>query len=375
MLKIDSSFNSLSSSCDSPKRRRKNSCNNCGLLGHSFKACSEPITSYGIIAIKSKNHNTNDMLSRIDSVFRQYNSNLKYELRKKRYWTFNEYDDIFVWKNNFYKDKKTKNECLNGHINLDYLKTTCIDYEKNKGFIRIDLNKYNSDNLSIDCGLEFLCIQRRHSLGFIEFIRGKYDINNYDEIKKQISLMVDKEIEIIKTWNFQKCWEFLWNTKNDNTYNNEFYDSRQKFYSLLTGNNGRLDYTLRTLIENVDLLYNENEWGFPKGRRNINEKDINCALREFSEETGLDKNNIIILHQFYPIIEIMVGTNGIIYRHIYYIALYNGNEELSKFQKNEVGDIKWFNTSDTLSKLRDYHLEKKQIISKINSFISTSINF
>jgi 8-oxo-dGTP pyrophosphatase MutT (NUDIX family) len=45
----------------------------------------------------------------------------------------------------------------------------------------------------------------------------------------------------------------------------------------------------------------EPEWGFPKGRRNYNEKDIDCALREFSEETGYSKyslKNIENIQQF-----------------------------------------------------------------------------
>jgi ADP-ribose pyrophosphatase YjhB (NUDIX family) len=33
-------------------------------------------------------------------------------------------------------------------------------------------------------------------------------------------------------------------------------------------------------------VWSEPEWGFPKGRRNYQEKDYECAVREFCEETG-----------------------------------------------------------------------------------------
>ena len=36
------------------------------------------------------------------------------------------------------------------------------------------------------------------------------------------------------------------------------------------------------------------EWGFPKGRRNLKERDRECAVREFSEETGLTAEDYII---------------------------------------------------------------------------------
>ena len=37
------------------------------------------------------------------------------------------------------------------------------------------------------------------------------------------------------------------------------------------------------------------EWGFPKGRRNYQENDLTCGLREFEEETGYDKDNRYLL--------------------------------------------------------------------------------
>ena len=36
------------------------------------------------------------------------------------------------------------------------------------------------------------------------------------------------------------------------------------------------------------MVYNDTEWGIPKGRRNVNELDIEVANREFQEETGLE---------------------------------------------------------------------------------------
>ena len=47
-------------------------------------------------------------------------------------------------------------------------------------------------------------------------------------------------------------------------------------------------YSLDKLIEKSNHLvqWSDTEWGFPKGRRNYQEDDRKCALREFEEETG-----------------------------------------------------------------------------------------
>jgi ADP-ribose pyrophosphatase YjhB (NUDIX family) len=64
----------------------------------------------------------------------------------------------------------------------------------------------------------------------------------------------------------------------------------------------------------------EPEWGFPKGRRNIDESDITCARREFFEETRLDPSNITIYTWMQPIEEMFFGINRINYKHVYYVA-------------------------------------------------------
>ena len=45
--------------------------------------------------------------------------------------------------------------------------------------------------------------------------------------------------------------------------------------------------------------------GFPKGRRNYQERDMICGLREFEEETGYDKNDLINITNILPLEEIL----------------------------------------------------------------------
>ena len=60
--------------------------------------------------------------------------------------------------------------------------------------------------------------------------------------------------------------------------------------------------------------------GHSKGRRNLNELDIEVANREFQEETNLSANDYVVLNSISPIRERFLGTNKLKYDHIYYIA-------------------------------------------------------
>ena len=70
-----------------------------------------------------------------------------------------------------------------------------------------------------------------------------------------------------------------------------------------------MDDQVKTLIDEIQIqdIWVEPEWGFPKGRRNFMEKDYECALREFSEETGYDTNIIKNVNNLLPFEEIFTG--------------------------------------------------------------------
>ena len=50
------------------------------------------------------------------------------------------------------------------------------------------------------------------------------------------------------------------------------------------------DEVFDIINKEVPIVYESPEWGFPKGRRNMHESDLDCAKREFEEETGIDES-------------------------------------------------------------------------------------
>jgi 8-oxo-dGTP pyrophosphatase MutT (NUDIX family) len=293
-------------------------CNNCGKFGHTHKQCSEPITSLGIICIK-------------------VNDKIKQELKSKLV-----HNGLFD---------------ISQNIIIDIIQNTLLqNNDENQNKEKNDIN--------------YLIVRRKHSLGYIEFIRGRYETDNLETIYHLIRQMTPDEIKDIKTKEFKELWEEVWKkTSYNKLYIKEMEESIEKFNFLKKNN---------ILDEKLKNDYDEPEWGFPKGRRNPNEKNLKCALREFWEETSIDKNNLIVLNKLFPIQEIFFGTNGIKYKHIYYIAIYDGVDEigLEKLQEDqltEIGDIKWINLKDSLKLFRPYHEEKKKLLISLENFLNKNI--
>ena len=143
----------------------------------------------------------------------------------------------------------------------------------------------------------------------------------------------------------------------------EFIESKDKF-ECLKNKNG-VELSLDFYIKNVKPFYTSPEWGFPKGRKMRGESDLECAIREFCEETGYSYSDIKIVTNIKPIIENIIGTNGVKYRHIYYIAEDISNKNPKIDGNTEIGDIGFFSFDDSNKLFREYHIEKKKITKNV----------
>ena len=125
------------------------------------------------------------------------------------------------------------------------------------------------------------------------------------------------------------------------------------------------------IIKNSKTTWTEPEWGFPKGRRNNGEKDLDCGLREFQEETGYDLSDIQLIENINPYEELFIGSNLKSYKQKYYLAYTNNNKDiLDKYQKSEVSKIGWFNINDCKEIIRSYNSEKINLINNVHTTIT-----
>jgi len=220
---------------------------------------------------------------------------------------------------------------------------------------------------------EYLMICRKDTLGFIDFMRGKYSVSNHYYIMNMFKQMTLEEKEKILNRSFEQLWSELWgfnDKKKKVQYNTEERISRDKFMKLK--NSGALEQMLNESFQRHP-LWTEPEWGFPKGRRDHGEKDFDCAIREFTEETGYATQILTPLQNLFPFEENFMGSNYKSYKHKYFLAFIDYDDSISfrqSFQQEEVLKMEWKTLDECLECIRDYNTEKKKIIRYIDSCIS-----
>lgn len=339
-------------------------CSNCNRKGHTYKNCNEPIISNGIIAIYIKNFNSelipyleNYIVKNLKIFNNSYNKKTSSPNYKKSLFSNNSDSNTSLskWFEECEKKKQDSQENL--------AKFSGASENKYKLFFLGDpSNIENIDN--INDNIQFLMVQRKHSLGYMEFMRGRYSIDNIDTLNHLIEQMSPNEIADIINKDFDYLWNTLWdlnNIKNKN-HHKEYIQSKQKFYQIKLNN--------LNIFTEIKPLYNFNEWGFPKGRRESYESDLVCAIREFEEETNLKEPNYTILEKCKSIRENLTGTNGIYYAHNYFLSIINDNSESKDDNNREIGQTKVLNIIECLDKIRPYHKNKIRIIKHIYMVIN-----
>ena len=147
-------------------------------------------------------------------------------------------------------------------------------------------------------------IRRKDTLGFVDFIRGKYTFSNIIHVRNIIDEMTIDEKTRLLNCDFKQLWGEMWGSYTNGQFSGEEAQSREKFNKIKNGvffkgcNGESKVITLRHLIETSSTHWKHAEWGFPKGRRNNQESDIDCALRENLEETGYAIKKSDVLFSF-----------------------------------------------------------------------------
>ena len=219
--------------------------------------------------------------------------------------------------------------------------------------------------------IEYLLICRKDTLGYIEFMRGKYPMYFKAYVINLINEMTIQEKNNLLTKSFDELWYELWGDFINSKYSTEGKISKSKFNNIMDGVNNYDSkyYKLRQLIEKSSSIWTEPEWGFPKGRREYHESDVDCSKREFQEETGISHTKIDMILNVIPYEETFMGSNYKAYKHKYYLAHMKEIDNSYDFQKSEISNMKWLSVESVLKHIRPYNKELINIIKKVDSLL------
>jgi 8-oxo-dGTP pyrophosphatase MutT (NUDIX family) len=181
--------------------------------------------------------------------------------------------------------------------------------------------------------------------------------------------MSEEEINLIFNDNFDNLWMDLWRTNYKKTIGSREYVYVKDKYNAVLNEYKREDFKPK---------YPLKEWGFPKGRKNnTTESALSCAVRECIEETGLYKNEMNVLMSVHPVVEDLIGTNGKLYRLIYFISVVKRIRKLIPIENeeyfSEIEDIGWFLRHKISNLFRPYHVKKMEVVDKIINFIAYTV--
>jgi 8-oxo-dGTP pyrophosphatase MutT (NUDIX family) len=220
--------------------------------------------------------------------------------------------------------------------------------------------------------MKYLMIQRKYSHSFTSLMKCKFyntiDDNLIDFYKLAIIVKYLPKTEryIINNYSFEYMWNKMWTWESAET--------NSKFHEYLLKYNEVLPYLL-ILIKMIPAILDQPEWEFPKGKRNLNENDYECAVRECLEETTYTSDEYYTYPNLRLFQDKFIGTDGNIYCNNYYLAALKNYNKLIYYdcinlkQSTEIRKIGWFTLDEIEHKIRNVYPSRYNMIKHINHLI------
>ena len=276
----------------------------------------------------------------------------------------------YPFSKDLYKVMNTIQHCSNCGL-PGHLFRNCVSPVMSYGIIAMrsitPINLFSPRTMIPPGTFQLLFIQRKYTLFFVEFIRGKYHVQDESYLITMLEGMTHSEHEMIRTMTFPALWTALWGEASDRrNHRNEYELSDRRFAAIAA--------SLPQLMKDHPAHWDEPEWGFPKGRRNPHETDVNCAMREFQEETGLGSMDYTLFQNTLSLSESFYGSNMVRYSHQYYLGMCHGIKDIhinhaNPYMIKEVRDIQWFTIEEAMAKIRPDNMERQELLWKISKIL------
>lgn len=125
-------------------------------------------------------------------------------------------------------------------------------------------------------------------------------------------------------------------------------------------------YKKDSAVQFLMICHIDGHWSFPKGGKEDGESDIETAMRELEEETGITKCQLLIDQEFFEQYS-WTRESVVIDKTVkFFVGLVDSKE--IKIQESEITDYRWADYSEAL-KLATHPEAKKLIEEVYNSVI------
>lgn len=230
-------------------------------------------------------------------------------------------------------------------------------------------HKFYNDKTDIDTNNKkrrFILVERKDTIEYLSLIQG-----NYPDREPAKSLKINEYVLKLTCKERQNLvfasWHELWKTAGSERRDSQ--KAKVKFFL----NDWKH-------IESLSVCrYGEADYIMPKGRLQCGETQLECAIREFSEETGYKKNCLDFSEtKNFVKTENFIGSDGKSYRNVFFLAKIKENSLIDKSletvpqQKKEVQNVGWFTLNESLTLLRDQ--QKKDILLQANSVLDNMLD-
>lgn len=165
-----------------------------------------------------------------------------------------------------------------------------------------------------DKRMEILMVKKRYTFYYVEFIMGHYTPSDDIKLLYLFNRISNEEKIDIESMDFDRMWFRVWRElprpeTNEYTW---FSRCKRKFEMNFADDCHRL----RSLLSQS--TSSDPMWEIPKGKRNPDETELICALRELQEETGMPSTSCRVIPED---LEMKTVNNKITYINKYFLAI------------------------------------------------------
>ncbi|HRP18337.1 MAG TPA: NUDIX domain-containing protein [Ginsengibacter sp.] len=151
------------------------------------------------------------------------------------------------------------------------------------------------------------------------------------------------------------------------SYNHVLLSGRQTLFSEICAHFRRITAGGGIIFNSRDellIMFRRGKWDLPKGKQDEGESDMECALRECTEETGL--KNLSVIRSFGSTFHTYSGKRSAIFKEtIWFLMKWAGGEPLIPQTEEDITELKWVSVFDQPDYMDQTSGSIREILQKI----------